>query len=259
MGTRSPVSDSNRSPIDGARRGQELVELGGDPLAGQVGDQFGSRADPGERLGFDLELERRGESDGADHPQRILLEPGRRIADGAQDAGARIEGSAVRIDQRGRLARAPAPGHRVDREVAARQVGFDRIAELDPMRTAEVGVVVVGPEGRDLEVLAVAPDGDRPELVLVDGVREERDDLLGQCFRGEVPVGRDAPEDDIAQRTADHVCRVTGPPDRPQQVVDGSRDRCLDRGRRTSQLRPRNRYERHASFRSSPRYGVNSE
>ena len=214
---------------------------------------------PASVVGFDLELERRGESDGADHPQRVLLEPGRRIADGAQDAGSRIERPAVRVDQRGRLARAPAPGHRVDREVAARQVGFDRIAELDPMGTPEVGVVVVGPEGRDLEMLAVAPDGDRPELVLVDGVGEELDDLLGQCLRGEVPVGRDAPEDDVAQRTADDVRRVTGPPDRRQQVVDGSRDRCLDRGRRTRQLRPRNRYERHASFRSSPRYGVNSE
>ena len=61
------------------------------------------------------------------------------------------------------------------------------------------------------------------------------------------------PEDDVAQRSPDDVCGVAGPPDRPQQVVDGSRDRCLDRGRRTSQLRPRNRYERHASLRSSPR------
>ncbi len=79
--------------------------------------------------------------------------------------------------ERGRLARPGAPGHRVDREVAARQVELDRVAELDPVRAAEVGVVVVGPEGRDLEVLAVAPDRDRPEPVLVDGAREELDDL----------------------------------------------------------------------------------
>ena len=80
------------------------------------------------------------------------------------------------------------PGHRVDREVAAGQVQLDAVAELDPVRSPEVGVVVIRPERRDLEDLVVVADGDRAEPVLVDGVREERDDRLGQRPRREVPV-----------------------------------------------------------------------
>ena len=95
-----------------------------------------------------------------------------RVPDGTQDPGADVEDAAVRIDERRGVARAGAPGHRVDGEVAAGQVDLDGVAELDPVRPAEVGVVVVGPEGRDLEGLAVAPDGDGPEPVLVDGARE---------------------------------------------------------------------------------------
>ena len=125
----------------------------------------------------------------------------------------------------------------------ARSSSID-VAELDPVRPPEVGVVVVGPEGRDLEDLAVVPDGDRPEPVLVDGVREERDDRLGQRVRGEVPVVRAPAEDDVAQRAADDVRGVAGRPERLEQVVDGAGDRVRDGGRpagRARQLRPRNR------------------
>ncbi len=153
---------------------------------------------PASVVGVDIELERGRQAHGADHPQCVLLEPCRRLADGAQDPRACVEGAAVRVDERVGLSRAPAPGHGVHREIATSQVLLDRLAELDVMRTAEVRVVMVDAEGRDLEVLAIAPDGHRPELVLVDGVREERDDLLGECLRGKVPVVGLAPQDDVA-------------------------------------------------------------
>ena len=94
----------------------------------------------------------------------------------------------VRVHQLGRLRRAAiavgrrAPGHRVAREVATRQVELDGVAELDAMRPPEVGVVVVGAEGRDLVDLAVAAHRHRPEAVLVDRV--------GQAARASPRVGR---------------------------------------------------------------------
>ena len=85
---------------------EQLVELGRDPLAGQVADERGPRPDPGQRRGLDRELERRREPDGPDHPERVLLEPGLRVADGPQDAGRDVGPAAVRVDEawrRGRL------------------------------------------------------------------------------------------------------------------------------------------------------------
>jgi hypothetical protein len=130
------------------------------------------------------------------------------------------------------------------------------------VRPAEVRVVVVGAEGGDLEGLAVASDCDRSELVLVDRARKELDDALRTCVRGEVPVGRPPAEDDVPQRPADDICRLTVRPEPFEQGADGSWDRALDGLRpadRGRQLRPRKRYDRQASLRSSPRYGVNSE
>ena len=209
IGASKPGVGQQPKPDRRHRRAEQLVELGGDPLAREVGDQLGRVPDPGQRLGFELEPERRRESDGADHAQRVLLEAGRRSRrPRAGGAPRRRIGRRTGRSRPGRLARSGAPGHRVDGEVAAREVELDRVAELDPVRSPEVGVVVVGPEGRDLEDLAVASDGDRPEPVLVDGAGKERDDLLGQCIGREVPVGRLSLEDDIAQRTTDDVGRV---------------------------------------------------
>ena len=217
--------------------------------------------DRGQRRRLHAEPERRRQPDGPDHPEGVLLEPRRRLADRAQDAGGDVGAAAVRVDERRGIARSGAPGHRVDREVAARQVDLDRVAELDPVRSPEVGVVVVGPEGRDLEGLAVAADRDGPEPVLVDGPGEQLDEPLRTGVGGQVPVGRPAFEQDVAQRSTDDVCRVPGLPQRPEQIAHGRRDLVVEGGRRRriGQLRPRNRYERHASLRSSPRYGVNSE
>ena len=226
-----------------------------------MGDQLRPCADRGQCGGLDAELEHRREADRPDHPKGVLLESGVRLADGAQDPGVEVEDAAVRVDERGRLARSCAPGHRVDREVPASQVDIDRVAELDAVRSPEVGVVMVGPEGRDLEWRAVAADRHGPELVLIDGAREQLDELLGTGVRREVPVVWTPIEDDITQRPPDDIRGMPRHPERPKQVVDGAGDGSLDRGRRRriGQLRPRKRYVRHASLCSSRRYGVNIE
>ena len=129
------------------------------------------------------------------------------------------------------------------------------LGELDPVRPPEVGVVVVAAERRDLVQLAAARHGHRPEPVLVGGLREELQEPFGQRVRGQVPVGRRAAEQHVAQRTADHVAGLARRPERLEELGDRTGDRVLDR----RQLRPRKRYVRQASLRSSPRYGVNSE
>jgi hypothetical protein len=145
-----------------------------------------------------------------------------------------------------------APGERVHREVAPGEIGLDRRPELDPMRPPEVGVVVVGPECRDLVLASRAPDRDRPEAVLVGGVLEQRGRLLGKGGRGKVPIDRRAPEERIAQRPTDNVRRVARAPERSKEVLDLVRDRA-DQGVGIAQFRPRKRYVRQASLRSSAR------
>ena len=123
------------------------------------------------------------------------------------------------------------------------------------MRPPEVGVVVVAPEGRDLELIPVAADGDGPEPVLVDGPGEDLEEALGPGVGGQVPVGGRAAKRGVAQGAAHDVGGLVGVPEGLEQRPDGARDRALER----RQLRPRKRYVRQASLRSSPRYGVNSE
>ena len=143
--------------------------------------QVGPRLDPGQRRRLDAEPERRGQPDGADHPQGVLLEARPGVTDRPQPARLDVRQATERIEERRRAARLRPPRHRIDREVAAGQVQLDAVAELDAVRPPEVGVVVVGPERRDLEDLVVVPDGDRAEPVLVDGIREERDDRSGNA------------------------------------------------------------------------------
>ena len=264
IGASRPVSLSSRSPTDGTGARQQLVELGGDPLARQVGDELGACLD---RRPASPARSRSRASPPAGPPGPSGARPPRTApADRRRRAGRRPRTSArppYGSTSAGRLARPGAPGHRVDREVAAGEVELDRVAELDPVRPPEVGVVVVGPEGRDLErPRRRAGRATVPNAVLVDRAREELDDPFGQGVRGEVPVGGRPAEEDVAQRPADDVGGVAARPERLEQVADGRRDRAVDGVRPTGrgrQLRPRKRYVRHASLRSSARYGVNSE
>ena len=108
-------------------------------------------------------------------------------------------------------------------------------------------------------------DRDRPELVLVDGAREQLERAFGQRGGGQVPVLRRPAQEAVAERPTDDVRRVATGPERAEQAVDDVRDRAFEVGwgrhvaRSGRQFRPRNRYVRHASLRSSTRYGVNSE
>ena len=134
-----------------------------------------------------------------------------------------------------------APGHRVDREVAPGEVELDRVAELDPVRPAEVGVVVVGAEGRDLDLGDVGVVGahrDRAERVLVDGTREQRRASARAVRRWRGPSPWPAGRAGVAQRTAHDVRGMPAGPQRARggrgrrrgSRVRGRSTRCRDRG-----------------------------
>jgi hypothetical protein len=113
----------------------------------------------------------------------------------------------------------------------------------------EVGVLVVAAERGDLEDLAVPANADCPEAVLVDGSRKEVKEPFRAGVRGQVPIGGRSTERGIAQGATDDICRLAGVPQDLEQRVDRVRDRALE----CRQLRPRKRYVRQASLRSSPR------
>ena len=118
---------------------------------------------------------------------------------------------------------AGAPRDGVDREVAAGEVELDVVPELDPVRAPEVGVVVVGPEGRDLVDRVALADRDGPELVLVDRAGEDGEEPVRSRVGREIPVlGRPA-EERVPDRAADDVRRVAVRPQPLHERADGRR------------------------------------
>ncbi len=146
----------------------------------------------------------------------------------------------MRIDECRLRAGGPAPGDRVDREVAPGEIDLHRVAELHAMWPPVVRVVVVGAERRHLVELAAMADHHGPERVLVYRIREQLEDLIGARVGRQVPVQGGPAEQYIAQRAADNVRDTPGRPQEPHDFVDGTRDRCRER-RLVGQLRPRNR------------------
>ena len=213
----------------GLRRDQELLQLRRDPLAGDVRGQSRVLADRGEGRRLDRELEDRGESHGPHHPQRVLGESRSRVADGTQRPPLDVRDPVERIDEAIlHLVRLAPPGDGVHREVAPRQVEPDVVAELDPMRPPEIGVVMVGPERRHLVGRRALADGDGPELVLVDGAREDGEQPIRAGVGREVPVLRRPAEQRIAHRAAHDVRRVPVRPEALHQRGDGRGDRDRD-------------------------------
>ena len=211
----------------------------------------------GQRRGLDPEPEGRGEPDGADHPQGVLLEPvraGRRPRAGCRRAmSASPPYGSTSAVPRLSARRQPRPPQAIALTVKSRRARSTSIvvAELDPVRTAEVGVVVVGPERRDLEHVAVVADGDRPERVLVDGAGKELDRACsGSASSRQVPVGRSPAQQGVAQRSTHDVRRMPGrraahrglPAGRARPGSRPRRRPAVDRVGLGRQFRPRKRY-----------------
>ena len=70
--------------------GEDPLDLRADPIAGERGGERSVAADHRRGRGLDGEAEARREAHGAEHAQRILAKPFRRISHGAQQLGVQV-------------------------------------------------------------------------------------------------------------------------------------------------------------------------
>ena len=110
-----------------ASLGEDAGELVADALGADLGDLGGVAADGGGGGGVDLEVEARGEADGAQHAQLVLGEAQAGVADGADDAGGEVFAAMDEVERGGGGVAGGFEGegveeHAVDGEVAAEDV-----------------------------------------------------------------------------------------------------------------------------------------
>ena len=169
----------------------------------------------------DLHVEERREAHRAQHPQRVLAEALVRLADGPQDARLEIALTPEEVHElAGRAVLPGSPGHRVHREVAARQVLPERVGERDVIGAAMVGVAGFDAVGRDLDLVVARSDDHRAEAIGVERLREELLDLLRCRVRRDIPVLRIDAADRVAHAAADDVRRVPGLLERGDDLLD---------------------------------------
>ena len=119
--------------------------------------------------------------------------------------------------------------HRIDGEVASGQIVVQVVAEGDGVGAPMVGVGAVVAIRGDLVRLLADVDLDGPEPVLVARAREEPDDLVRACVRGEIPVGGLHAAQEVAHAPAHEVRLVA-------RFAERGRDRA-NRGRNRSPAR----------------------
>ena len=210
----SPVSCGRRRPTDGARRREQLLELGRDPLAGEMRGEPGVAR--GSRRGSPARSRTQGggQPHGPDHSQRVLVEScvsGRRRPGGGAAAGRRARRRGPRASAPASIAARP---HAIALTVKSRRPRSAATStELDLMRPAVVGVLVVRRNvvtwyTSSSRRMATVPNGSRRRR------REQLHQLFGKRVRREIPVRGAAPQQGVAQRAA----RRCSPRDRGGQV-----------------------------------------
>ena len=189
--------------------GDDLVELVADALGRDDLEARCELARRGrERLVGD-QLEAREEPRGAQHPQRVVAEGDLGVEGGGEPVLGEVRHAPERVDEpQGRQVQR----HGVDREVAARQVHLDVVAEGD-RGLARVGSVDLGAVGGDLEgpPRDAEPDGAEGAALLPDLVGDPPDephDLVGARVGRAVEVDRvevDVADERVADRAAHEV------------------------------------------------------
>ena len=191
---------------------QQLRQLVADALRADDRQPTSHGGDRLNHRGIGLEREGGHEPRGAQHAQRIIAERQLRTLRRAQALLGEVGETPERVDQFGLVER---ERHRVDCEVAARQVGLDVVGVGD-LGLAALGVVHVGAERRDLERLAALLQADGAEALAlqpdrVSPVAHDRLDGFGPRVGSDVDVvlGTQPVEEHIAHDPADEVRAVT--------------------------------------------------
>ena len=180
-----------REPVPQSGSEHEAAQLREDALA--RGLAHARRRLGGEplRLGIGREAELGGEARQAQRTQRVVLV--RRRAEHPQPAGLEIGAATQGIDE---LAAIPRTRHRVDREVALRQVGLDGLAlERGEVVDAPALLIHHPPRAEGLR----QPEHRRAQLC-----RQLARCLLGVSLHGDVDVRDLAAEQLVAERAADY-------------------------------------------------------
>ena len=172
-----------------ARCEHELGELVRDPFGRYHRQPRSQRRDRVAHLGGHREAELRGETGGAQHPQRVVGERVLRLPRRAQHLVPQVGKPAERV---GQLQRWQPRGHCVDGEVTPGQV-FGQRGPILHVRLARVGQVALAAVGGDLtDGAALAqPHGAEVDPGLPHRVRPalgDREHLLGPGVRGQVEV-----------------------------------------------------------------------
>ena len=192
--------DTEPQPGAGRRHDDELVEFVADALGRHDLEPLGHRPHGLDQVGLGLQLEPGDEPRCPQHAQRIVAEALGRRQRRAQHLGEQIDGATEGVDQH-RVGGGEFEGHRVDREVASRQVDLD-VVGVRHVGLARIRAVHLGPVRRDLvgalddrsvrqfgslqgtdraEPLALGPDGVGPAV-------QQALDLVGASVGGGVEV-----------------------------------------------------------------------
>ena len=185
-----PWASISSRPGAGAVGGHDALELAEHALGRDALDPGGVAAGRGGGGRVDLEIELGHEADGAQRAQRVVGERG--LGDHAHRPRLEVGAAAVRVEQ---LAAAQRLGHRVDGEVARREVGADvAVSQGDEVDVPAVAGAddAPGPEGAgELEATPARRARDRPR------------GLARVALEREVDVVGRPPEQPVADGAAD--------------------------------------------------------
>ena len=188
----------------------ELDQLVAHALGGYDVDAIGHVGDSLGGVRSDAEPQLRDETHGTHHAQRIVVEGLPRVDRRAQHAFGEIVRPAERIDE---FEVGHAQRHRVDGEIAARQVALQRVAVVH-LGLARIGIIRVGPVCGDLHlhlgaVGAPAHGPERAELAahipepVMAPPLEDRFELVGTRRCAEIQIVRFSVQQQIAHRSSD--------------------------------------------------------
>ena len=144
---RGRVSARNHSPALGSSTSSSFESSSRMRSALTISSRWRSSLDRVDELGIGLEAELRDEPRRAQHAQRVVEERDLGRERRAQAPRREVDRAAERVDE---LGLGQPQRHRVDGEVAAREVGLDVVGERD-LGLAALGAVDLGAERGDLD------------------------------------------------------------------------------------------------------------
>lgn len=190
------------------RRGDDFDEFDSLPLVCHLLENFQAlAADSLHRGSLDVEVQYRSEAHGAQTAQTVFSEAGDRISDATNDAVFQILHAAEWIDS---FVGLRIPCHRIDGEVASREIRLDFLDEFDLFGAPTILVVALGAEGSHLDVERPLDHGHGAVLDAGgDDAAEQRHHLFWCRRTGDVPVLGHFAERSVTDTAADEVGLVT--------------------------------------------------